>query len=97
MIRFGPIPVFLALAVGRPGLPALAGAGKITQDEKSAEQFAREAQNPIVNLISLPFQFEFRRRAISPAAVGRLFKIDKLPINMQLAAYYNSVTPSGGP
>ena len=27
---------------------------------------------------------------------GRVFKIDKQPINMQLAAYYNVATPTGG-
>lgn len=27
---------------------------------------------------------------------GRVFKLGEQPVNMQLAAYYNAVTPSGG-
>lgn len=27
---------------------------------------------------------------------GRVFKVGRQPVNLQLAAYYNAVTPSGG-
>jgi len=56
--------------------------------ELSAEELAKIAQNPVGNLISVPFPLG--------GGVGKIFHLGKLPVNTQISAYYNVIRPDTG-
>jgi len=122
-------------------LAALALLAIPAQAELSPEQLAKLSQNPVGNLVSVPFQnntnfaygpqngtqdilniqpvipFSLDRdwnvitRTIIPAiwlpslfpgdsntsGIGHIFHFGRLPVNMQIGAYYNVVKPDNGP
>jgi len=70
--------------------------------EMSAEELAKLAQNPVGNLISLPFQnnsnlnygpFKKTQNILNI----QLVNFGKLPVNTQISAYDNVVKPDFGP
>ena len=84
----------------------------VDQEQQSkTEELAKETQNPVANLISVPFQNNFNfgigpndwlaassNRWTLPigAGVGKIVKFGKLPVNFQLQAFDNVVTPQRG-
>ena len=51
--------------------------------ELSAEELAKISQNPVGNLINVPFG----------GGVGKIVHLGKLPVNLLRAGYYNVVRP----
>jgi hypothetical protein len=70
-----------ALLFATAARAAEAGAPSGGADE--ATKLAKQTQNPVANLISVPFQNDFGK-------VG-------LPVNTQLQAFYNAEKPEFGP
>jgi hypothetical protein len=80
-----PSPVVTLFAVISLSITFVsANAAEPGDEESQTEKLAKETQNPIADLISVPFQNNFN------------FRLGKLPVNASLAAYSNVVKPRQG-
>ncbi|WP_315739377.1 MULTISPECIES: hypothetical protein [unclassified Bradyrhizobium] len=79
------------------------GAGASAQQRTpSLEDLAKAAQNPIADTISvgleniaMPNTGAYRQTADVPvgAGIGKLFMVDKQPVNAEIGVYYNVLRP----
>ena len=90
------ISLSLVLLSGNASEPA-------SEQESQTEKLARETQNPIANLISVPFWLAASNdRWTVPigGGVGKLFKLGKLPVNTKVGwteKRRGQSTQAGGP
>jgi hypothetical protein len=91
------------LVLGLLGLTI--GCSESARAALSAEELATLAQNPIANVISVPFQNNTNLNYGPQEGTQNILNIQpvipitlgKLPANTQLGGYYNAVKPEDGP